>query len=86
MDPHWVNHRKTNVSEASDLSHDKGKGVVRRAKGIATRAQLHAQAATEFFKDRILLIARKAMERIEKELWEQVKAMPIKEVCQEVEY
>ena len=54
--------------------------MAKRGKGNATRAQLHAQVATEFFKDLIPLIARKAMERMEKKLWEQVKLMSMEEV------
>ena len=57
--------------------------MAKRGKGTAAWAQLHAQAAVDFFKDRILLVARKAIEMVEKDLWEQVKAMPIEEVSQE---
>ena len=80
MAPPRGSYGKTNASEAPTLSRDKGKGVARRGKGTATRAQLHAQEAAKIFKDHIPLIARKATERMEKELWEQVKSIPIKEV------
>ena len=53
-------------------------------KGTSSRAQLHAQATDEFFKYHILLITHKYIERVKKDVCEQVKAMPIEEVRQEV--
>lgn len=85
MAPTRNSHAKMSVGEAPAVHRESGKGVARRSKGTATRAQLHDQAATSFFTDRIPLAARKAIEIVEKDLWEQVKAMPIEEVRQEVE-
>ena len=79
-------HGKMNAGESSALHHNKGKGVTRRGKGIATQDQLQAHEATKFFKDHMSLIACKAIERVDKELLEKVKEMPIEEVHQEVEY
>ena len=59
----------------------KKKGVARRGKGTSTRDQLHAQGTNEFFKYQILLITHKSIERVKKDVCEQVKAMPIEEVC-----
>ena len=50
MDPPWGSYGKTNASEVLALSREKGKGVARRGKGTATRAQLHAQEVMEFSK------------------------------------
>ena len=85
MAPTRSSHAKMSVGEAPAVGCESGKGVARRSKGTATQAQLHAQAATSFCTDRIPLAARKAIEIVEKDLWEQVKAMPIEEVRQEVE-
>ena len=41
--------------------------------------------AAKFFKDCIPLMARQAMEGVEKFLWEQVRSMPIETVQEEVE-
>ena len=59
----------------------KKKGVARRGKGTSTQAQLHAQGTDEFFKYHILLITRKSIEREKKDVCEEMKAMPIEEVC-----
>ena len=71
---------KLSPDEVSTGRREPRKGSARRGRGIATRAQLHAQAIANFFKDRILLEASKSMEIVEKDLWDQVKAMPIEEV------
>ena len=80
MAPPWGGYGNPNASKASLLIHDKGKGVAKRGRGDPTWAQFHAQAAAELFKDRIPLIARKAIVRMEKKLWEQVKLMSMEEV------
>ena len=76
---------RTSASSTETKSRDKGKLKTRGGKGEATRAQLHAQAEAEFFKDRIPLMAHQAIEGIEKALWEQVSSMPIDMVREEVE-
>ena len=59
--------------------------MARKGKQTSTRAQLHAQVTDEFFKYHILLMTHKSIEREKKDVCEQVKAMPIEEVRQEVE-
>ena len=86
MAPTRSSHGNMIEGEASTLCHDKGKQVARRGKGTATQAQLQAQAAIELFKDHIPLISWKVVKKVQKDLWEKLKAMLIEEVCQEVEY
>ena len=80
MEPNHGSQMKLSIGKASNLHRDKEKGVARRGKRTSTRAQLHAQATDEFFKYHILLITRKSIERVKKDVCEQVKAMPIEEV------
>ena len=85
MDPTRGSHVNMSAGESLVVHREKGKGMARRGKGTANQAQLHSQATVDFFKDCIPLVTHKAIEMVERDLWEQVKAMPIEEVRQEVE-
>ena len=70
-------------TEATASPDRKGKGILRRTRQ-ATRAQLQAQEAAEFFKEHVPLGIRLEVEKVVGDIWDEVKIMPMETLHKEV--